>query len=291
MNIVPRPGRQRAAAPGAAAVRGGRADRVPHSDPRRNFLMSRHRLVAGAIAGVAALALTLGSAAITAETISAAYAGDTTPLAATAGCGKAPTLTSGTRTIQSGGQNRSFILRIPDNYDRNHPYRLIFGFHWNGGTANDVDSGGTSGYPWSYYGLRALSNNSTIFVAPQGIGNGWANPGGAGPHLRRRHDQADRGGPVRRHDAAVRPGLQLRRRHELRHRLRPGHGLPRGRGLLRRAAQRVQRRHPADRVHRASTASRDTGAAHLRRTVAARPVRPEQRLHRRRTRPSRRRAA
>src|SRR4051812_23969459 len=59
-------------------------------------------------------------------------------LAATAGCGKSPTLTSGTRTISSGGKNRSFILRIPDGYNSNHQYRLIFGFHWNGGTANDV---------------------------------------------------------------------------------------------------------------------------------------------------------
>ncbi|MGW5662503.1 RICIN domain-containing protein [Streptomyces sp. NPDC003758] len=100
---------------------------------------------------------------------------------ATAGCGKAPTLTSGTHTIQSGGQTRSYILRVPSGYDSNHPYRLIFGFHWRGGTAGDVDSGGTDGYNWSYYGLRRLAdnaNNSTIFVAPQGIGNGWANSGG-----------------------------------------------------------------------------------------------------------------
>ncbi|RRR71250.1 RICIN domain-containing protein [Streptomyces sp. RP5T] len=101
--------------------------------------------------------------------------------AATPGCGKAPTLTSGTHTIQSGGQNRTYILRVPAGYDSNHPYRLVFGFHWRGGTANDVDSGGTDGYNWSYYGLRRLAdnaNNSTIFVAPQGNGNGWANPGG-----------------------------------------------------------------------------------------------------------------
>ncbi|MEV7971416.1 hypothetical protein AB0O34_36295, partial [Sphaerisporangium sp. NPDC088356] len=98
--------------------------------------------------------------------------------AATAGCGRAPTLSSGTRSIQSSGKSRSFILRIPDNYNNNTPYRLIFGFHWNGGTANDVDSGGTSGYPWSFYGLRQLSNNGAIFVAPQGFNNGWANSGG-----------------------------------------------------------------------------------------------------------------
>ncbi|WP_433438239.1 lectin [Nonomuraea sp. CA-141351] len=99
-------------------------------------------------------------------------------LAATAGCGKTPTLRSGTQSITTSGKNRSYILRIPDNYNNATPYRLIFGFHWNGGTANDVDGGGTSGYPWSYYGLRALSNNTAIFVAPQGFNNGWANSGG-----------------------------------------------------------------------------------------------------------------
>lgn len=92
-----------------------------------------------------------------------------------AGCGKISTLTSGKRSIQSGGQNRSFIMRIPDNYDKNRPYRLIFAYHWNGGTAEDVDGGGSSGYTWSYYGLREQANNSTIFVAPQGNGNGWGN--------------------------------------------------------------------------------------------------------------------
>jgi poly(3-hydroxybutyrate) depolymerase len=101
--------------------------------------------------------------------------------AATAGCGQAPALASGTHSITSSGQNRSYILRVPNNYDSNHPYRLIFGFHWVGGTANDVDSGGTDGYNWSYYGLRRLADNAgngTIFVAPQGIGNGWGNSNG-----------------------------------------------------------------------------------------------------------------
>jgi poly(3-hydroxybutyrate) depolymerase len=110
-----------------------------------------------------------------------ASAATVAPFAATAGCGTAPTLSSGTHSISSGGQSRSYILRVPANYDNNHPYRLIFGFHWVGGTANDVDSGGTDGYNWSYYGLRRLSDNAgngTIFVAPQGINNGWANTNG-----------------------------------------------------------------------------------------------------------------
>nr|WP_225943861.1 RICIN domain-containing protein [Actinophytocola algeriensis] len=98
--------------------------------------------------------------------------------AATAGCGAAPTLNSGTHTIQSGGKSRGFILKVPDNYDSNHSYRLAFGFHWWGGTAGDVASGGSDGYAWAYYGMLSQANNSTIFVAPQGIGNGWANSGG-----------------------------------------------------------------------------------------------------------------
>jgi poly(3-hydroxybutyrate) depolymerase len=129
----------------------------------------------------ATLALALAAAGLTAAVASAASATSVAPLAATAGCGKAATLASGTHSIQSGGQNRSYILRVPTNYDNNHAYRLFFGFHWVGGTAANVDSGGTDGYNWSYYGLRRLADNAgngTIFVAPQGNGNGWGNPGG-----------------------------------------------------------------------------------------------------------------
>ncbi|MEW2475747.1 RICIN domain-containing protein [Micromonospora gifhornensis] len=106
--------------------------------------------------------------------------GGTTPPPPTGGtgCGKAPTLNSGTHTISSGGKSRSFILRVPANYNQNNPYRLIFGFHWRGGTMQDVSSGGTSGAAWSYYGQQEQSNNSAILVAPQGLGNGWGNAGG-----------------------------------------------------------------------------------------------------------------
>ncbi|MFI7209938.1 cellulose binding domain-containing protein [Micromonospora maritima] len=119
----------------------------------------------------AAVLLAAAAGALSGGPGGAAEAATNGTLAATAGCGKAPTLASGTRTIASGGQNRSYILRIPDGYDRNRPYRLIFGFHWLNGSANNVASAG-------YYGLLPLSNNSTIFVAPQGIDNGWANTNG-----------------------------------------------------------------------------------------------------------------
>ncbi|WP_212846113.1 ricin-type beta-trefoil lectin domain protein [Catellatospora sp. IY07-71] len=113
-----------------------------------------------------------GALAMTALTGPPAFA------ATTAGCGKAPTLRSGTNTIQSSGQSRSFILRIPDGYNNTRPYRLIFAYHWRGGTMNDVSSGGTSGTAWSYYGMQQQSDNSAILVAPQGNGNGWANSNG-----------------------------------------------------------------------------------------------------------------
>ncbi|MGC9671378.1 cellulose binding domain-containing protein [Planosporangium sp. 12N6] len=130
---------------------------------RRFFTVAAVALLVVAAAGV----VLRGGFGATAQ---AAESG-TVAAAATAGCGRTPTLTSGTRTIQSSGQSRSYILNIPSNYDRNHPYRLIFGLHWLNGTAANVASDG-------YYGLLPLSNNSTIFVAPQGINNGWANTNG-----------------------------------------------------------------------------------------------------------------
>ncbi|MFG1761641.1 cellulose binding domain-containing protein [Micromonospora echinofusca] len=132
--------------------------------------MLKHRHLLSSIAAAAVLlAATAGALGGGFRAMTVAATNGT--LATTAGCGKAPTLTSGTRTIQSGGQNRSYILRIPDGYDRNRPYRLIFGFHWLNGSASSVASAG-------YYGLAPLSNNSTIFVAPQGIDAGWANTNG-----------------------------------------------------------------------------------------------------------------
>jgi poly(3-hydroxybutyrate) depolymerase len=105
-------------------------------------------------------------------------AADVTTFASTAGCGRAPTLASGTHTIQSSGKSRSFILRVPTNYNNANPYRLIFAFHWRGGTMQDVAGGGTSGAAWAYYGMMEQSNNTAILVSPQGLGNGWANSGG-----------------------------------------------------------------------------------------------------------------
>ncbi|WP_410820106.1 cellulose binding domain-containing protein [Micromonospora sp. 050-3] len=133
--------------------------------------MLRRRFFLPSIAAAALLLAATTGGVLSGGLGATAVAATNGTLAATAGCGKAPTLASGTRTIQSSGQSRTYNLRIPDGYDRNHPYRLIFGFHWLNGSANNVTSAG-------YYGLQSLSNNSTIFVAPQGLNAGWANTNG-----------------------------------------------------------------------------------------------------------------
>lgn len=142
--------------------------------------MARPGSFLGAFAVAALAVATASSTAWSGGLGATTAAADVATAAATAGCGRAPTLSSGTHSIQSGGRTRTYILRVPDNYDSNRPYRVVFGFHWWGGTATDVATGQTVQRDvWSYYGLQRLANESTIFVAPQGLDNGWANTNGA----------------------------------------------------------------------------------------------------------------
>jgi len=91
------------------------------------------------------------------------------------GCGATP-LASGRATIDVSGTMRDYVLKVPDDYDPSKPYKLIFAWHWRGGVANDVVSGGIIGGP--YYGLEKRAAGSAIFVAPEGIDMGWANTNG-----------------------------------------------------------------------------------------------------------------
>ncbi|HET9956301.1 MAG TPA: Ricin and poly(3-hydroxybutyrate) depolymerase fusion [Polyangiaceae bacterium] len=96
----------------------------------------------------------------------------------TEGCGATSWPTSkDSYTIDVAGTSRSYILRLPNNYDPNHPYRLILAYHWLNGTSQNVaNGGGATGKP--FYGLWDLAEGSTIFVAPQGINNAWPNSSG-----------------------------------------------------------------------------------------------------------------
>ena len=60
---------------------------------------------------------------------------------------------------------RRYILSVPANYDNTKPYKFVIAFHAR-------DSNDHSVYNEHYYDLQPLSNNTTIFVAPNGQLNG-----------------------------------------------------------------------------------------------------------------------
>lgn len=98
-----------------------------------------------------------------------------------AGCGKAPTITNGVKTITSAGLSRQYTIEIPSDYDNNKPYKLFIGFHWMGATMQNVVTGNTvsPANSWNWFGLKRLdTSRKYIMVAPQGIDNGWANTDG-----------------------------------------------------------------------------------------------------------------
>jgi poly(3-hydroxybutyrate) depolymerase len=79
------------------------------------------------------------------------------------GCGKTlATLKTGTYSITSAGLSRRYIIDVPDNYNPNHPYRLIFCMHCMCGSMWSVQSE-------NFYALKNIadkSNDNCIFVAP-----------------------------------------------------------------------------------------------------------------------------
>lgn len=92
--------------------------------------------------------------------------------ARSSGCGKSPSLSSGVNSMDVNGQTREYIIQPPENYDANTPHKLVIGYHWRDGTMNNVVEGG-------FYGLSYLAGEvPTIFIAPQGLNNGWANTNG-----------------------------------------------------------------------------------------------------------------
>lgn len=96
------------------------------------------------------------------------------------GCGKATTAKSGdNQTISVGGSNRTYNLKLPDNYDMNHAYRLIVSYHWLNGTAANVSGGSGTAAAWYGQNTSSTGGGTTVFVAPQGINNGWSNSGGS----------------------------------------------------------------------------------------------------------------
>jgi poly(3-hydroxybutyrate) depolymerase len=99
------------------------------------------------------------------------------------GCGKATSLKGESQTTinvtEAGAGNRQYYIRLPDNYDQNHPYALWFAIHClNGSAENVAHSEPDNRANYEYFGMWKLANPAggkatTIFVAPQGINAGW----------------------------------------------------------------------------------------------------------------------
>ena len=221
--LVPSP----AARPGTPA---GGSDTMRHPTPSRG----RRVLLAAAAALLALGGLTAPASAMPGGSLSAAT---------TVGCGRAAGLATGTHTLSSGGLSRSFRLDVPSGYDPNRPYRLVVGLHWWHGTAADVVN-------QSFYGLKPLAGIQHGVRGAAGHRQRLAQHERPGRHVRGRRPAHRRVRALHRHDAAVRDGLQLRRRHEQRPGVRSGRRVPCGRGPQRRPAVRLRRWDPAHRVPR-----------------------------------------
>jgi poly(3-hydroxybutyrate) depolymerase len=98
------------------------------------------------------------------------------------GCGADTWPTNDRYTIESSAMMREYVLDVPTDYDPNRAYRLVFGWHWRGGNADNVVNGSGEAARGAYYGLKSRSNGSAIFVSPEGLVDngvsGWANPQG-----------------------------------------------------------------------------------------------------------------
>jgi poly(3-hydroxybutyrate) depolymerase len=79
-----------------------------------------------------------------------------------AGCGKPAGITTGMKTIMSGGKSRDYSIDVPATYDQNAPHRVVFIYHWSGGSAASMKNN-------RYYNIQPIAtaaNIPTIFIAP-----------------------------------------------------------------------------------------------------------------------------
>jgi poly(3-hydroxybutyrate) depolymerase len=100
------------------------------------------------------------------------------PPSSTGGCGLSDFPVAGAQTLEVAGMQREFIVALPDGYASSVPHRLIFAWHGQRGTAQQVAALG-------YYGLESRAGGTAIFVTAQGLdtstgigGTGWDNMNG-----------------------------------------------------------------------------------------------------------------
>jgi len=122
----------------------------------------------------------MGNAGASGPTAGSGGASMMGPAMPSSGCGNASVPPSGSMSIDVAGTQRQYVVTVPNSYDPNKAYRLIFAWHGLGGTAMQMQQ-------LDYYGLGSRSMNSAIFLAGQGLaGTGqqsglasWANTGDA----------------------------------------------------------------------------------------------------------------
>jgi poly(3-hydroxybutyrate) depolymerase len=99
------------------------------------------------------------------------------------GCGKTAAFKGETQATinvtEAGAGNRSYYLRLPDNYDNSYPYALWFAIHcMNGSAENVAHSEPDTRARYEFLGMWRCANpaggkGTTIFCAPEGINSGW----------------------------------------------------------------------------------------------------------------------
>ncbi len=83
------------------------------------------------------------------------------------GCGTKATLPDGEITFSLDGYDRRYILRLPENYDSQRAYPLIFALHGNGGNPGYWDEVGGD------RDIRTAFAGEAILVIPEAINNAW----------------------------------------------------------------------------------------------------------------------
>lgn len=98
------------------------------------------------------------------------------------GCGKnlGSVNKSGTYQISTVQGRGTYIIDIPTDYNKDTPYRLIFGMHCMNGTAQRVAANDNGDDLSAFYSMKTQAekdNVKCIYVAPSGNANGTWNPG------------------------------------------------------------------------------------------------------------------
>jgi len=78
------------------------------------------------------------------------------------GCGSESGFTTGERTITSNSTERVYYLKLPENYNSNTAYPLIFGFHGMGGDYKSFTEE-------TYYDLQSAVGDEAILVFPNAL--------------------------------------------------------------------------------------------------------------------------